>query len=118
MALGDADRDRLFAALVSQMGFATRDALAIALRAWSAARGTKSLGRVLIDRGLLTEVERAVLETLANTHLARHGGDPRRCLAALANDRQEQTELVGGLNGNDPVPTLALDTPSPPGQRF
>ena len=127
MAVGDADRERLFAALASQMGFATRDALAVALRAWSAARGSTSLGRVLVDQGIVTEVERGVLEDVAEAHLARHGGDPRRSLAALSSDRGADTELVGGGpdgrtprpgDHHDTVPTLALDTPTPPGQRF
>jgi serine/threonine protein kinase/WD40 repeat protein len=77
-----ADRNLLFGVLALQMDFVTRDALLRGMNAWALEKG-KPLAQVLQDQGGLAADARALLEPLVEKHLAVHGGDPRRSLAAV-----------------------------------
>src|SRR5262249_32131670 len=77
------DRNLLFGILALQMDFIGRDRLIAAMSAWVLDKA-KPLGEILQDQGALAEADRAALDALVDRHLARHGGDPERSLAAVA----------------------------------
>src|SRR5262249_19025845 len=77
-------RNLLFGILALQMDFIGRDQLIAAMSAWVLDKA-KSLGKILQGQGALIEADRAALDALVDRHLARHGGDPERSLAAVAS---------------------------------
>jgi serine/threonine-protein kinase len=84
MSAAPADRNLLFGILALQMDFVTKDALVAAMHAWVLAKG-RPLGDLLADQGALTPEHRTLLEALVRAHLAQHGGDPQKSLAALSS---------------------------------
>src|SRR5262249_38279445 len=98
---------------------------------------SKPLGAILRDRGALDAGEHELLDALVQKHLARHGDDPRRSLAALAAldtparrglaavaGADVRGSLVGGgaagltaaapgVPPPDPIPRSALPQPPP-----
>ena len=60
MARADADRNQIFGLLALQMGFLTREALVVGMRAWSQAKDAL-LGEILRENGTLTESDRDLL---------------------------------------------------------
>jgi serine/threonine-protein kinase len=79
-----ADRNLLFGILALQMDFVSRDALITAMNAWVLAK-QKSLGEILLAQNALGRDEHALLEALVQKHLARHGNDPEKSLAAVSS---------------------------------
>ncbi len=77
-----ADRDLLLAALGLQTDLISRDALIAGVTAWARDKA-RPLGQVLREQGALAADTRDLLETLAEKHLALHGRDAARSLAAL-----------------------------------
>jgi serine/threonine-protein kinase len=77
----DADANLLFGVLALQGDLIDRDQFAEACSAWSAAKG-RPLAEVLIDRGWITEEDRAHVDYLLRRKLDRHGGDARHSLTA------------------------------------
>jgi serine/threonine-protein kinase len=93
-----ADRNLLFGILALQMDFIQRDALIAAMNAWVLAK-SKPLGQVLVEQQALKPDERDAIDVLVGKHLARHGGDPEKSLAAVAVPtplRQELCSLADG----------------------
>ena len=86
MARDDRDRDRLLGTLAVQVGFATRDELTTALGAWNALRVEDSvgLGQILVNHGILTAAELALLEALVEKCQERHGYAPQQTMATLS----------------------------------
>src|SRR4051812_14528497 len=78
----DVPHDLLFGLLALQNGMVTRDRLVAAFGAWTAA-GSRPMAEILVEQGALSRGRREVLDALAVEHLADHGGDPERSLAAL-----------------------------------
>jgi serine/threonine-protein kinase len=78
------DRNLLFGVVVLQMQFVSRAALLGAIRAW-VADDQKSLDQVLVEHGILTEDERALLEPLVGQQVEKHGADAQRSLAELSS---------------------------------
>ena len=78
----DLDRELLFGLLAVQTGLVDREALVEALRAWTLDR-SRSLADLLAERGALLPARREILEGLIAGHVAAHGGDPTRSLAAV-----------------------------------
>src|SRR5262245_62063436 len=66
-----ADRNLLFGILALQMDFITRDALVAAMNAWVLEK-SKPLGQILVERGDLDAVNRALLEPLVEAHIRQH----------------------------------------------
>ena len=87
-----ADRNLLFGILALQMDFVERDALIAAMNAWVLHK-EQSLGEILVKQGALADDERRVLDSLVDKHLARHGGDPQRSLAALSSEARVRATL-------------------------
>jgi len=79
------DRNLLFGLLALQMDFITRDALIGAMQAWVLDKG-KTLGDLLVERGVLSASRRQLLEPLVDEHVQQHGGDAQQSLAALSSD--------------------------------
>src|SRR5687767_9499780 len=75
------------------MDFISRDALVAAMHAWVLDK-TRSLGQVLQAQGNLQADERAVLDSLVEKHLHRHGQDVQQSLAALPATPSLKPELA------------------------
>jgi WD40 repeat protein/serine/threonine protein kinase len=108
------------------------DALVAAMNAWVLDK-TQPLGDVLVHRRALGEDERAALDALVEKHLARHGGNPQKSLAALHPStpvreplqRIPDVDVQASLLHVAPTPDCAGDaqatgvyTPAPRGERF
>jgi hypothetical protein len=78
------DRNLLFGILALQMDFISKDALIAGMNAWVLAK-TRSLGQILLEQNALTADTHALLEALVQKHLALHGNDPEKSLAALSS---------------------------------
>src|SRR6266542_1936645 len=134
MPAAAADRNLLFGILALQMDFVSRDALVAAMNAWVLAKA-KPLGQVLMEQGALAKEEHDLLEALVQKHLARHGNDAERSLAALGPvggvrddlrqiadpDVEASLARVGGAPGGDVFATRgppSMGAPTSGGQRF
>ncbi len=78
-----ADYNLLFGILALQMDFVTREQLVAAMNAWVLEKST-SLGEILLRQKAFDKDERQLLEALVAKHLAKHGGDAERSLAAIS----------------------------------
>src|ERR1700745_1031864 len=87
-----ADRNLLFGILALQMDFIRRDDLIAAMHAWVLDKA-KPLGQILVERGALDTDNRAWLEAGVERHLAKHGQDPQRSLAAVSSIRSARRDL-------------------------
>jgi WD40 repeat protein/serine/threonine protein kinase len=79
--MNQTDRHLLFGILALQMNFVGRDALLAAMHAWVLER-SKPLGRILVEQQGLSLARHDLLERLVDEHLAAHGGDAEKSLAA------------------------------------
>src|SRR5579864_6736990 len=79
--MSHADRNLLFGILAVQMNFVARDALIAAMHAWTLER-SKPLGQILVEQQALSLARHDLLEQLVDEHLAAHGGDAEKSLAA------------------------------------
>jgi hypothetical protein len=94
----DAPRDLLFGLLALQNGMVNRDQLVAAFGAWTASH--RPMPDLLVEHGALSPPRRALLEALAAEHLAAHGNDPEKSLAALELNRSTRESLA---NAGGPV---------------
>ena len=132
----DTSRDLLLGLLALQTGLIDQAALVAAFHAWTQDKA-RSLADHLIALGHLDPAHRPLLEGLAAVHLARHGGDAERSLAALSAGRSTRESLaqVGdpaidatlarvGSRSTEPdgdadrTATYAVGTATSDGQRF
>jgi hypothetical protein len=118
-------RDLLFGVLSLQNNFIGRDDLLAAFAAWVADRG-RPLAQILVDRGALDAVRRALLEALVAEQLRQHGGDTEASLAAVSSvrehlerlgDREFQARLAAAASrsagpGGDAGPTASVTSSS------
>jgi len=79
--MNHADRNLLFGILAVQMNFVGRDALIAAMHAWVLEK-SQPLGRILVEQQALSRARHDLLEQLVDEHLAAHGGDAEKSLAA------------------------------------
>jgi serine/threonine-protein kinase len=143
MAAPSADRNLLFGVLALQMHFITQDALVKAMNAW-ALNKVMPLGAILVHQGALADDTCALLETLVQKHLAMHGDDAEKSLAAagplappvhetlmqiaepdlqaslghLASDRTEEDPYATHVPAAPGPAAAAPDPPAPSGFRF
>jgi len=133
--MNHADRNLLFGILAVQMNFVARDALIAAMHAWVLER-SKPLGRILVEQQALSRARHDLLEQLVDEHLAAHGGDTAKSLAATDGlgviraelERVVDPEIRATLDRmpcaadaaqNDPEATLTCSDGSPgAGSRF
>ena len=85
----------LFGIFALQMDFITREQLAAAMSAWARDR-SRTIARILRDQGVISEPDCALLESVVERHLAKHGHDPAQSLAALT----EATAQVAAVRGD------------------
>src|SRR5262249_10039607 len=112
--MSHADRNLLFGILAVQMDFVARDALIAAMHAWVLDK-SKPLGRILVEQQTLSPARHDLLEHLVDEHLAAHGGDAEKSLAATAGlgalrgelERVADSEIRATL---DRVPDAAAAT--------
>ncbi len=132
----DAPRDLLFGLLALQNGMVSRDQLVAAFAIWTGTPG-KPMADLLVEHGALTQARRGLLDALAAEHLAAHGGDPEKSLAALdlcptardslagIDDPDVETTLATLRHGStvpagdaDGTATYSVGPPTSDGQRF
>src|SRR5882762_4913959 len=87
-----ADRNLLFGILAVQMDFVSRDGLIAAMHAWVLDKA-KPLGDILRERGDLDAETYALLDAMVRKHLALHGDDPQKSLAAVSSLGSVREEL-------------------------
>jgi tetratricopeptide (TPR) repeat protein/tRNA A-37 threonylcarbamoyl transferase component Bud32 len=92
MAQANSDRNLLFGILALQMDFITRDQLVAAMQGWVFDK-SQTLGQILQKQGALAEDTHALLEALVQKHLAQHGNDIEKSLAAVSPAGQVRAEL-------------------------
>ena len=132
--LYDAPRDLLFGLLALQNGMVSRDQLVAAFGAWTAS--ARPMADLLVEQGALSAPRRAMLEALAAEHLAVHGNDPEKSLAALDLSRSTRESLANaggpeveatlvhvgtgsdGSREHDSTAFYAVGTATSEGQRF
>lgn len=81
MATGESDRDLLFGILSLQSGLIEQPDLIAALQCWSR-EGSRPMAQILVERGALTEDDRAMLEGLVQRQVEKRGRAAERSLAA------------------------------------
>jgi hypothetical protein len=86
------DRNLLGGVLALQMDFVTGDQLLAAMNAWLLRKETPLLDLLRQD-GLLSDEDHQILSQLVDRHLARHGGDAARSLAAVRLDEADRRQL-------------------------
>ncbi|MFO0952087.1 MAG: serine/threonine-protein kinase [Isosphaeraceae bacterium] len=91
------DRNLLFGILALQMDFVSRDDLVAGMNAWVLAKN-RPLGDVLVDRRALDPADRTLLDAMVDRHLARHGGNTTRSLAALARHGAGPGEALAAVD--------------------
>jgi serine/threonine protein kinase/tetratricopeptide (TPR) repeat protein len=92
MSQPGADRNLLFGVLALQMDFIKREQLIAAMQAWVFDKG-KPLGEILCAQKALAEDSRALLEALVQKHLAQHGNDAEKSLAAVSSVASVKRDL-------------------------
>jgi serine/threonine-protein kinase len=100
-----ADQNLLLGILALQMGFVTRDAVIAAIQAWTFDR-SKSIGRILVENGTLSEEGLSLLEPLIATHT--EGNDAADQSRAIANAACSIHREVEALNDHDLTEALAM----------
>ena len=132
----DMAQNLLFGLLALQNGMISQDALLLAFHAWTQAKN-RPMAEVMAAQGAISQPRRALLEALAAEHLAVHGGDPDKSLAAVQAGRSTRESLarigdpeieatlghVGTAAGSteddaDRTGTYAVGTTTSDGQRF
>jgi serine/threonine-protein kinase len=92
MAAIAADRNLLFGLLALQNGLINQAQLVAAFQAWTLDRA-RALADHFIALGHLNEVQRAVVEAMADLHVAKHG-DIERSLATVSAGRSTRESLA------------------------
>src|SRR5207244_3996264 len=88
-----ADRNLLFGVLAMQMDFITREQLIAAMQAWVFDK-SKTLGDILSAQKALAADNRQLLDALVQKHLAMHGNDPEKSLAAVSSIASVKKDLA------------------------
>jgi tetratricopeptide (TPR) repeat protein/tRNA A-37 threonylcarbamoyl transferase component Bud32 len=87
-----ADRNLLFGVLALQMDFIKREQLIAAMQAWVFDK-SKPLGQILLAQKALAADNHDLLEALVQKHLAQHGNDPEKSLAAISSGTSIKKDL-------------------------
>src|SRR6185369_4970445 len=99
-----ADRNLLFGLLALQNGLINQAQLVAAFQAWTLDKA-RALADHLIAQGHLHDAQRAVVEAMADLHVAKHG-DVERSLAAISAGHSTH-ESLARLGDPDLEGTLA-----------
>ena len=74
MAIVESERNLLFGILALQNGLIDQPDLIAAFQCWSKER-SRPMARIMVERGALTEDDRAMLEGLVLRHVQKHDHD-------------------------------------------
>jgi len=99
MATVETDQDLLFGILALQSSLIEQPDLIAALQCWSQER-SRSMARILVERGALTEDDRSLLEGLVRRHVEKRGGGAGRGLDRDVADSRSLSELSFRDNGD------------------
>ncbi len=94
------DRNLLFGIFAFQLGFVTRSGLIGAMNAWVLDK-SRPLSRVLLEQSALADDTLALLNSLVEKHLALHGQDSARSLAAVSSLANEVLEELKRINDSE-----------------
>ena len=92
MAAVAAERNLLFGLLALQNGLINQGQLVAAFQAWTLDKA-RALADHLLALGHLNDAQRAVVEAMADLHVAKHG-DVERSLAAIPAGRSTHESLA------------------------
>jgi hypothetical protein len=109
----DTDRNLLFGVLALQADFLDAPQFAEACSAWAGRKETP-LADLLVERGLLTDEQRALIDLLLQQKLKKHGGSAKAGLAEATTDRVRQS--LAGLDDADVRQSLLPATPPAEGR--
>ncbi|MDB5351733.1 MAG: hypothetical protein JWN86_2980 [Planctomycetota bacterium] len=133
--MNDSARNLLFGLLAFQNNFIDRRALLAAFDTWTSDK-SRPLGRILADRGAISEEFLALIDGLVSAHLSQHDNQPEKSLAALTTigSVREDLKALGDSEvraslawltayqseDNDPYATKApsVGSPTTAGVRF
>jgi tRNA A-37 threonylcarbamoyl transferase component Bud32 len=107
-----ADRNLLFGIFAVQLDYVSRDALLAAMNAWVMEKH-RPLADLLVERGSLDPADREHLEMVIARHVARHGGDPERSLAAVGAASSVVSDLKRAVADPDVQASLGHAQPAP-----
>jgi serine/threonine protein kinase/tetratricopeptide (TPR) repeat protein len=82
MAIVESERNLLFGILALQNGLVEQADLIAAFQCWSQER-SRPMAQVMVERGALTQDDRAMLDGLVRRHVEKHGGDAESSRAAV-----------------------------------
>src|SRR4051812_764365 len=107
----ETSRHLLMGLLALQTGLIDQAALVAAFHAWSRDKA-RPLADHLIALGHLDATHRPLLEGLAAAHLARHGGDPEKSLAAIpaGPSTRESLARIGDADVEASLAHIGLDS--------
>src|SRR5262245_33728506 len=105
-----ADRNLLFGILAVQVNFIDPNALVAAMHAWVLEK-QKSLGRILVEQGEMTEDQVSAVDTLIAQHLKLHGQEVEKCLESFDTASRINT-LLSRISDDDLSCSLAKLGPS------
>jgi serine/threonine protein kinase len=83
----------LFGILALLNGFIDRDSLAAAFGVWTTEKN-RQLPEILVERGAISPAHQELLLQLAETLLARHGGDPNSSLSTILEHLTDSDRTV------------------------
>lgn len=99
------DLNLLFGLMALQMDFIGRDELIGAMRDW-ALQKTVPLGEILVQKRVLTDGRRRMIDALVADCLKSHGGDTHKSLESLPVRCSARSEKVHDEPAEDPSKTL------------
>src|SRR5262249_29284151 len=105
------DRNLLFGLLALHLDFLTREQLLDGMNAWLL-RKADPLGKLLEERGALSQEDRRAVEVLVERHLARHGGEVPRSLAAVPVQPEVRGELESVADAEVQASVASLAPPT------
>ncbi len=100
------DRNILFGIFALQMGFITRDALVLAMKTWVLNKN-KFLSQILQEQDALAPDTFELLEALVKKHLAMHGNDAGKSLAAVSSLAGQVLEELQRISDSEVQHSLA-----------
>src|SRR5688572_1211397 len=100
------DRNLLIGIFALQMGFITRAALVLAVKTWVLNKN-ETVRQILQEQDAIASDTLALLEALVQKHIAMHGHDASRSLAAASSLAQEVRDELLRISDSDVQQSVA-----------
>jgi serine/threonine-protein kinase len=104
MAAAESERNLLFGILALQNGLIEQPDLIAAFQCWTKERA-RPMAQILVERRVLTEGDRAMVDGLVRRHVEKHGDDDRHGLA----DNPAPVALAANLSDSASADRVATD---------